>query len=83
MLTASSGRSRPAGVCFPLPSVEITAHGVAVETRHFELAQDHPDVLLAEVLFAVTGNGYDDSGFMAKTPMARSLAAEFGKAMID
>jgi hypothetical protein len=37
-------------------------HGVAVEPRRLELAHDHADVLLAEVLFAVTRKR---AGFMA------------------
>jgi hypothetical protein len=48
-----------------------------------KLAHDHAYVLLAEVLFAVTRNGDDDAGFVAKAPMARGLAAQFGKAVIS
>jgi hypothetical protein len=39
-------------------------------------------VLLTEVLFAVTRNSDDDTGLVAKAPMARGLAAQFGKAVI-
>jgi len=67
----------------PLSSVEITAHGVAVEACRLKPTNDHADMLLAEVLFAVTWNRDDDAGFVAKAPMTRSLAAEFGKAVID
>jgi hypothetical protein len=63
--------------------VEITANRVAVEGRRLSLAHDHTVVLLADVLFGVTWNRDDDAGFVAKAPMARSLAAEFGKALID
>ena len=63
-------------------SVEIAAHGVPVEACGLKLAHDHAHVLLAEVLFAVTRNSDDDAGFVAKTPMARGLAAQFGKAVI-
>jgi hypothetical protein len=65
-----------------LSSVEITAHRVAVEACRLQLTHDHADVLLAEVLFAVTRNRDDDAGCVAKAPMARSLAAEFGEAVI-
>jgi hypothetical protein len=37
-----------------LPSIQVTTHRVAVEACSFELAHDHPDVLLAEVLSPVT-----------------------------
>jgi len=70
------------GVRLPLSSVELAPHGLAVEPGRLELAHDHADVLLAEVLLAVTRNRDDDTGVMAKTPMARSLAAEFSKAVI-
>jgi hypothetical protein len=66
----------------PSSSVELTTHGAAVEPRRLELAHDHADVLLAEVLLAMTGNRDDDTGFMAKTPMARGLAAEFSKPVL-
>jgi hypothetical protein len=66
VVTGSTSRSRPANA-HRLSSVEITMHGVAVEPRRLELAHDHADVLLAEVLFAVTRKR---AGFMAKTPMA-------------
>jgi len=66
----------------PSSSVEIAPHGVAVKACRLKLAHDHADVLLAEVLSAVTRNRNDDAGFMAKAPMARSLAAELGKAVI-
>jgi hypothetical protein len=66
-----------------LSSVEITAHRVAVEACVLKLADDHADVLLAQVLSPVTGNRDHDPGFVAEAPMARSLAAEFGKAVID
>jgi hypothetical protein len=66
----------------PLSSVELTTHGVAVEPRCLELAHDHADVLLAEVLLSVAGNRDDDTGFMAKTPVARGVAAEFGKVVL-
>jgi hypothetical protein len=83
-------RRRPA---IPLPlsergrrqssSVEIAAHRVAVEACGLELAHDHADVFLAEVLSPVTRNRDHDAGLMAEAPMARSLTAEFGKAVID
>ena len=66
-----------------LLSVEITAHRVAVEARPLELAHDHADVLLAEVLSPVPRNRNHNPGFVAEAPMARCLAAEFGKAVID
>ena len=66
----------------PPSSVELPVHGVAVEGC-LKLPYDHADVLLAEVLFAMTRNRDDDAGLVAKAPMARSLAAEFGKAMIS
>jgi hypothetical protein len=90
----SQGRHRSRSYCRParfcpyertecgLSSVEIATHGVPVEACRLKLAHDHADVLLAEVLFAVTGNRDDDAGFMAKAPMARRLAAQFGKAVI-
>jgi hypothetical protein len=59
------------------------AHRVAVEACRLELAQDHAEVLLAEVLSPVPGNRDDDAGFVAEATMARCLAAEFGKAVID
>ena len=65
-----------------LLSVELATHGVAVEPRRLELTHDHADVLLAEILLAVTRNRDDDAGWMAKAPVARSLAAKFGKAVI-
>jgi hypothetical protein len=67
----------------PLASVEIAAHRVAVEACGLELADDHADVFLAEVLSSVTGNGDHDSGFVAEASMARSLAAQFGKTVIE
>ena len=72
------GRSRP-----HLPSVQLTADRVAVEARRLELAHDHPDVLLAEVLSPVARNRDHNAGFVPEAPMARSLPAEFGKAVID
>jgi hypothetical protein len=66
-----------------LSSVEITAHFVAVEACGLELADDHSDVLLTEVLSPVTRNGDHDARLVAEAPMARRLAAEFGKAVID
>ena len=66
-----------------LSSVEITAHRVAVEACVLELADDHADMLLAQVLSPVTGKRNHDAGFVAEAPMARSLAAEFGKAVIS
>jgi hypothetical protein len=66
-----------------LASVEITAHGVAVEACALELAHNHADVLLAEVLSPVPRNRDHNAGFVAEAPMARCLAAEFGKAVID
>jgi hypothetical protein len=65
-----------------LSSVEITAHRVAVEACALELTHDHADVLLAEVLSPVPRNGDHNAGFVAEAPMARSLAAEFDKAVI-
>jgi len=47
------------------------------------LAHDHADVLLAEVLSAVTGKRDHNAGFVAEAPMARRLGAEFCKAVID
>ena len=79
---ASATRNRLPGPEWRLSSVEIAAHGLPVEARRLKLAHDHADVLLAEVLFAVTRNRYDDAGLVAKAPMARSLAAEFGEAVI-
>jgi hypothetical protein len=64
-------------------SVQIAAHGLAVEAGRLELAHDHPDVLLAEVLPAMTRNRDNDAGFVAKATMARGLAAEFGEAVLD
>ena len=66
-----------------LASVEITAHGVAVEACALELAHNHADVLLAEVLSPVPRNRDHNARFVAEAPMARCLAAEFGKAVID
>ncbi len=40
-------------------------------------------MLLAEVLSPVTRNRDHDAGFVAEAPMTRSLAGEFGKAVID
>jgi hypothetical protein len=48
-----------------------------------ELAHDHADVLLAEVLSPVPGNRDHDAGFVAEAPVARSLPGEFAKAVID
>jgi hypothetical protein len=42
-----------------------------------------PTCFLAEVLSPVTRNRDHDTGFLAEAPMARSLAAEFGNAVID
>jgi hypothetical protein len=75
---AGHERGRP-----QLSSVEITAHRVAVEACVLELADDHADVLLAQILSPVTRNRDHDAGFVAEAPMARGLAAEFGKAVID
>jgi hypothetical protein len=58
-------------------------HCVAVEACVLELAHDHADVLLAEVPSPVPRNCDHDAGFVAKAPMARSLAGEFGEAVID
>jgi hypothetical protein len=66
-----------------LSSVEITAHRVAVEACVLELADDHADLLLAQILSPVTRNRDHDAGFVAEAPMTRSLAAEFGEAVID
>jgi hypothetical protein len=66
-----------------LSSVEIAAHRVAVEACGFELAHDHADVFLAEVLSPVTRNRDHDARFVAEASMARCLAAEFGKVVID
>ena len=66
----------------PLLRVAITAHRVAVEACGLELAHDHPEVFLVEVLFPVTRNRDHDAGFVAEAPMARSLAAEFGEAVM-
>jgi hypothetical protein len=66
-----------------LSGVEIAAHRVAVEACGLEPTQDHAYVLLGEVLSPVTGNGDHDAGFVAEAPMARCLAAEFRKSMID
>jgi hypothetical protein len=63
--------------------VEPTAKRVAVGARRLKLAHDHAVVLLAEVLFGVTWNRDDDAGFVAKVPMARTLGAGFGKAVIN
>ena len=82
LVTGSASCSRSPGVR-ALSSVEITAHRVAVEARRLKLAHDHADVLLAEVLAPVTRNRDDEAGSMAEATMARSLAAEFGKAVID
>ena len=62
--------------------VELATHGVAVESCRLELTYNHADVLLAEVLLAVTRNRDDDTGVVAKAPMASRLPAEWGKAMI-
>jgi hypothetical protein len=80
-------RARPArGVvgrrARPLSSAEITAHCVAVEACVLELAHDHADVLLAEVLSPLTRNRHEDAGFVAEAPMARGLAVEFGEAVM-
>jgi hypothetical protein len=76
-------RPESSGRCArPLLSVEITAHRVAVEACPLELAHDYADVLLAEVLAPVTWDRDDDAGFVTEAPMARSLAAEFAKAMV-
>jgi hypothetical protein len=69
--------------CLQLSRVEIAPHRVAVEACGLELAHDHPDVLLAEVLSPVTRDRDDDTGFVAEAPMACGLAAKFGKAVID
>lgn len=66
-----------------LSSPEIAAHCVTVEAGTLELAHDHADMLLAEVLSPVTRNRDHDAGFVAEAPMTRSLAGEFGKAVID
>ena len=81
----SRGDSLPQPCCIDcgLSSVEIVAHGVPVEACRLKLAHDHAHVLLAEVLFAVTRNTDNDAGLVAKAPMARGLAAQFGKAVIS
>lgn len=66
-----------------LSSVETMTHRVAVEARVLQLAHDHADVLLAEVLSSVPRNRDHNSGFVAEAAMARSLAAESRKAVID
>jgi len=58
------------------------AHRLAVEACGLELTQDHPEMFLAEVLSPVTRKGDHNTGFVAKAPVARRLAAEFGKAVI-
>ena len=50
-----------------LSSVEFTAHCVAVEACRVELAHDHADVFLAEVLFPVTRNRDHDAGFVGES----------------
>jgi hypothetical protein len=64
-------------------SVEICTDRLAVEACGLELAHDHADVFLAEVLPSMTRNRDHHAGFVAEAPVARSLAAEFGKAVID
>ncbi len=60
-------------------SVEIATDRLAVEACDLELAHDHADVFLAEVLSPVTGDRDHDSGFVAEASMARSFAAELVK----
>jgi hypothetical protein len=47
------------------------------------LAHDHANVFLAEVLSPVPRNRDHHAGFVAEAPLARGLAFEFGKAVID
>ena len=69
--------------CLQLSSVEITSHRVSVEACGLELPHDHAHVLLAEVLAPVTRNRDHDAGFVAEAPVARGLATELDKAVID
>jgi hypothetical protein len=74
--------AEPAGIG-ALSSVEIAAYRVAVEPCGLELAHDHANVFLAEVLSPVPRNRDHHAGFVAEAPLARGLAFEFGKAVID
>jgi hypothetical protein len=64
-------------------SVEIAAHRVAVEACRLQLAHDHADVFLAEVLSSMTRDRDHDARFVTEAPMARSFATEFCEAVID
>jgi hypothetical protein len=63
----------------------IRSRRVVSPSKHcsFELAHDHPDVLLPQVLSPVTRNRDHNAGFVAEAPMARSLATEVAEAVIQ
>jgi hypothetical protein len=66
-------------VCARLSGVQITANRVAVEAYRLKPAQDHVEVLLAEVLFAVPANRDDTAGFVAQGPVLVALAPSSAK----